>query len=63
LRNAKAGERYQFERLGYFCVDDKETTADNLVFNRSVTLRDIWAKIEKSGNRLNSDFQRSHAKR
>jgi glutaminyl-tRNA synthetase len=38
--------RYQFERLGYFCVD-KDSTADRMVFNRTVTLKDAWAKIEK----------------
>ncbi len=45
LANAKAGERYQFERLGYFCVDSDRSSA--LIFNRSVTLRDTWAKMEK----------------
>ena len=45
LKNAKVGEIFQFERLGYFCVD-KDSTPDNLVFNRSVTLKDTWAKIE-----------------
>ena len=48
LAGAKAGTRYQFERLGYFCVDP-DSTADKLVFNRTVTLRDDWAKIQKSG--------------
>jgi glutaminyl-tRNA synthetase len=48
LSGAKAGTRYQFERLGYFCVD-LDSTADELVFNRTVTLRDDWAKIQKSG--------------
>lgn len=43
---AKAGERYQFERLGYFCVD-LDSKAGALVFNRTVTLRDTWAKIEE----------------
>ncbi len=47
LAGAKAGTGYQFERLGYFCVDP-DTTADKLVFNRTVTLRDDWAKIQKS---------------
>ena len=47
LANAKADDRYQFERLGYFCVDDSESGSGRLVFNRSVTLRDAWAKIEK----------------
>ncbi len=46
LRGAPPGSRYQFERLGYFAVDP-DTTADKLVFNRTVALRDTWAKIEK----------------
>jgi glutaminyl-tRNA synthetase len=49
LINAKAGERYQFERLGYFCVDSVDSSPGGLVFNRTVTLRDTWAKIERSG--------------
>ena len=44
LADAKAGERYQFERLGYFCVD-RDSTDQRKVFNRSVTLRDTWAKV------------------
>ena len=44
LKNAKKGERFQFERNGYFCVDTKHTTNDNLVFNRTVTLKDSWKK-------------------
>jgi len=51
LTNAKAGERYQFERLGYFCVDSVDSSPGHLVFNRTVTLRDTWAKIERSGRR------------
>lgn len=46
LAQAKPKERFQFERLGYFCVD-KESKAGAPVFNRTVTLRDTWAKIEK----------------
>ena len=46
LRGAAPGTRFQFERLGYFSVDP-DTTADRLVVNRTVTLRDTWAKIEK----------------
>ena len=46
LRGARAGSRYQFERLGYFAVDP-DSTADKPVFNRTVALRDTWAKIEK----------------
>ncbi len=44
---ARAGDRYQFERLGYFCVDP-DSTHGKLVFNRTATLRDTWAKIEKA---------------
>jgi glutaminyl-tRNA synthetase len=43
---AAPGSRYQFERLGYFCVDP-DTTPEKLIFNRTVALRDTWAKIEK----------------
>lgn len=43
LTSAVDGERFQFEREGYFCVD-KDSTAERLVFNRTVTLRDSWAK-------------------
>lgn len=46
LANAAPGSRYQFERLGYFCVDPDSSSA-KLVFNRIVPLRDTWAKIEK----------------
>ncbi|MGA3205903.1 MAG: glutamate--tRNA ligase family protein, partial [Bryobacteraceae bacterium] len=46
LAGAAPGGKYQFERLGYFCVD-KDSTADKLVFNRTVALRDTWGKIEK----------------
>jgi glutaminyl-tRNA synthetase len=48
LADAKPGELYQFERLGYFCVDAIDSGAGHLVFNRATTLRDTWAKIEKS---------------
>jgi glutaminyl-tRNA synthetase len=47
LKAAKPSSRYQFERLGYFCVDP-DTTPDKLIFNRTVTLRDEWAKIQKA---------------
>jgi len=46
LRSATAGERYQFERLGYFSVD-RDSGSGKLVFNRTIGLRDTWAKIEK----------------
>jgi glutaminyl-tRNA synthetase len=47
LAGAPAGSRYQFERLGYFCVDS-DSTPDKMVFNRTVTLRDTWAKVAKA---------------
>jgi glutaminyl-tRNA synthetase len=46
LAMARPQDRFQFERLGYFCVDDT-SKPEALVFNRAVTLRDTWAKIEK----------------
>ena len=48
LKGSAPGSRYQFERQGYFCVDP-DSTVDRLVFNRAVTLKDAWAKIEKKG--------------
>ena len=48
LSGAKPGSRYQFERLGYFCVYTKDSAKGSLVFNRTVTLRDTWAKILKA---------------
>ena len=49
LSESSAGSRFQFQRLGYFSVDP-DSNKDRLVFNRTVTLRDTWAKIEKKGN-------------
>lgn len=46
LKAAEPESIYQFERLGYFCVDRYDSTGEKLVFNRSVTLRDTWAKIQ-----------------
>lgn len=51
LAGAKPGSRYQFERQGYFCVDP-DSTDEKLVFNRAVTLRDTWAKIEKKQQKV-----------
>jgi len=48
LADAAPGMRFQFLRLGYFCVDSVDSSTDRLVFNRTVTLRDTWAKIEKT---------------
>ena len=45
LKSAEAGERVQFQRLGYFCVD-RDTNAEQIVFNKTVGLRDTWAKVE-----------------
>ena len=49
LLEAKVGVPYQFIRLGYFCVDSVDAGADGMVFNRTTTLRDTWAKIQKKG--------------
>jgi glutaminyl-tRNA synthetase len=48
LKEAQPGSRFQFERLGYFCMDP-DSLSDRLVFNRTVSLKDAWAKLEKSG--------------
>lgn len=51
LKNARPLDKFQFERLGYFCVDPKYSKDGKLVFNRTVTLKDTWAKIAaKSSN-------------
>ena len=47
LLEAKVGERYQFERNGYFCLDSKDSRPDALVFNRIVTLKDTWEKVKR----------------
>ncbi|HET6326694.1 MAG TPA: glutamine--tRNA ligase/YqeY domain fusion protein [Planctomycetaceae bacterium] len=47
LTSARVGDRFQFERLGYFCVDSRDSKSDAMVFNRTVSLRDTWAKVEK----------------
>ncbi len=46
VQGAQPGTRYQFERLGYFCVDP-DSTPEKLVFNRTVSLKDTWAKVQK----------------
>ena len=48
LKGAEPGSRYQFERLGYFCVDP-DSTPEKPVFNRTITLRDSWARMQKKG--------------
>jgi glutaminyl-tRNA synthetase len=48
VAGSQVGKTFQFERLGYFCVDSTSAPG-KLVFNRAVTLRDTWAKIEKKG--------------
>ncbi len=51
LKEASAGSRYQFERTGYFSVDTKDSTPGKPVFNRTVSLRDSWAKMAKKGGK------------
>ena len=53
LKDAKPGDRCQFERLGYFCADSKDSAPGAPVFNRTVTLRDTWAKILKAQQKGN----------
>lgn len=48
LKDAKPEDRFQFERIGYFCVDRYDSKPNHLIFNRTATLRDTWAKIQKS---------------
>ncbi|NOR53589.1 MAG: glutamine--tRNA ligase/YqeY domain fusion protein [Candidatus Aminicenantes bacterium] len=48
LKGVAPGSRCQFERLGYFCADSVDSSAEKLVFNRTVSLRDTWAKISKA---------------
>ena len=48
LANAEPGSRYQFERQGYFCADARDSRPGSPVFNRTVSLRDSWARIEQS---------------
>ncbi len=48
IKDTAPGTRVQFERLGYFCADAKDSSEGALVFNRTITLRDTWAKIEKA---------------
>ncbi len=49
LADAKPGEQFQFEREGYFCLDSEHLSEGKPVFNRTITLRDTWAKIEQKG--------------
>ena len=53
LLKAEPKDIYQFERVGYFCVDSKESRPEALVFNRTVTLRDTWAKLEQENSGQN----------
>ena len=48
LKESIHGQNFQFERKGYFCLDSKDSTKDKLIFNRTIALRDTWAKINKS---------------
>lgn len=51
LKNALPGSLFQFERVGYFCVDPVDSSNEGLVFNRTVTLRDTWAKVSERGKK------------
>ena len=49
LAEAEQGASFQFERIGYFCADAKDHSKEKPVFNRTVTLRDTWARMQKQG--------------
>jgi glutaminyl-tRNA synthetase len=49
VADAKPGEVMQFERVGYFCVDSKDSSPERPIFNRTVGLRDSWAKAKPKG--------------
>jgi len=49
LAGAAAGDRVQFERVGYFCADERDHRPGHPVFNRTATLRDTWAKLQRQG--------------
>jgi glutaminyl-tRNA synthetase len=57
LKAATSGSRYQFERLGYFCVDAVDSSDKRLIFNRTSTIRDTWAKIQKAGEVSSGNVQ------
>ncbi len=61
LADAPPGMGFQFLRLGYFCVDSVGSSTDRLVFNRTVTLRDTWAKIEKTQKKSGKPGKRKKA--
>ena len=54
LKTAGPGEKYQFERLGYFCADSEDSKPGTPIFNRTVTLRDTWARLQKSQKKSRS---------
>ncbi len=58
LKGTEPRSRYQFERQGYFCVDSVDSTPEALVFDRTVTLRDSWAKIEKQNQQSKKSVRR-----
>ena len=58
LSQAAPGDRFQFERLGYFCVDTADSKGQRLVFNRTVTLRDAWARLKEKGEKKTVDFEK-----
>ncbi|HEY0809329.1 MAG TPA: glutamine--tRNA ligase/YqeY domain fusion protein [Longimicrobiales bacterium] len=62
VRNDPPGSRYQFERVGFFCSDEYDSTAEKLVFNRTVTLRDTWAKVTGAQKLDEGRPQRKEAK-
>jgi glutaminyl-tRNA synthetase len=61
LAGTQAGARVQFERQGYFCIDP-DTTEDKLVINRTLSLKDSWAKIQKQNQQKQKNQQKQQQK-
>jgi methionyl-tRNA synthetase len=59
MKEAAPGSQFQFERMGYFCADSGDSTPGNLVFNRTVTLKDEWSKIRKAEGKEPSKLEPS----
>ncbi|NQX80408.1 MAG: glutamine--tRNA ligase/YqeY domain fusion protein [Flavobacteriaceae bacterium] len=57
IKDSKPGDSFQFQRMGYFCVD-KDSKADSIVFNKTVGLTDSWAKVQKNTNKAKQDVNK-----
>jgi glutaminyl-tRNA synthetase len=59
IKDAKPEDKFQFERKGYFCVDRYWKPGEKMVFNRTVTLKDTWAKIDKQNRQQNQQKKKN----